>query len=444
MDVYAEYRSKLRTPQQAVQVVKSGDWVDYSTGLAMPVLLDAALAARRDELYDVKLRGNLLFGPIQVVECDPQRQHFVYNSWHCSAYERQLCDRGLCNYIPMIFRSVVSYYRHFLRVNVAMMCVPPMDRHGYFNFSTAVGVARGILETADVVILEVNERLPRIYGGYDECIHISEVDMVVEGEHGPLYQPLVTRNRLEDEQIAAHIVPHIVNGATIQLGIGSLPEAVGRCIAQTDLHDLGMHTELCSTAYYDLFCTGKLSNSRKSINRNKGVLGIAFGCQAMYEWLDENPGIAGFPLEYVNSPAVIAQHENMVSINSCLSVDLYGQMSSESSGIRHISGTGGQLDFLTGSAMAPQGKAFICLSSTYVDRQGVRRSRIVPHFGGDIVTSPRSQAYYVVTEQGVVNLVGRSTWERAELLISIAHPDYREQLIAAAEEQNIWRRSNRR
>ena len=179
MDIRQLYRSKLRTPEEAVRVVKSGDWVDYTTNVGFPTLLDGALAKRKDELRDVKIRGNLIFGPIQAVECDPEREHFIYNSWHCSAYERKLCDRGLCNYIPMIFRNLVAYYRHFLSVNVAMMCVTPMDKHGYFNLSCATGVAKGILDDADIVILEVNENLPRLYGMYDECIHISQVDYVV-------------------------------------------------------------------------------------------------------------------------------------------------------------------------------------------------------------------------------------------------------------------------
>ena len=144
-----QYRQKLRTPEEAVKVVKSGDWVDYTTNVGFPPLLDAALAKRKDELTDVKVRGNLMFGPLQIVECDPNREHFTYNTWHCSAYERKLCDKGLCNYIPMIFRNVAPYYRHFLTVNVAMMCVTPMDKHGYFNFSSATGVARGILEKAE-------------------------------------------------------------------------------------------------------------------------------------------------------------------------------------------------------------------------------------------------------------------------------------------------------
>ena len=444
MNVYEQYRAKLKTPEQAVRVVKSGDWVDYTSNVCYPPLLDAALAERRDELEDVKIRGNLLFGPIQVVECDPERTHFIYNSWHCSGYERKLCDKGLCNYIPMIFRNVVPYYRHFLTVNVAMMCVPPMDKHGYFNLSCATGIARGILEKADVVILEVNEHLPYIYGGFDESIHISEVDCVVEGEHPPLPQFPIAKPTEEDVKIADLIVPYIVDGATLQLGIGGMPNVVGARLAESDLKDLGMHTELCGDAYYELAQAGKLTNRRKSFQRLKGVTGIVFGSQRLYDWVDRNPGVVVEPLEYVNAPESIAQLDDMISINNCIAVDLYGQVCAESAGTRHISGTGGQRGYLTGAAMARGGKAFICMTSSFVDKTGVRRSRVLPYFNGDIVTDPRSQAYYIVTEYGVVNLVGCTTWERAELLISIAHPDFREGLIRAAEEQKIWRRSNKR
>ena len=444
MDFTSEYRSKLRSPEEAVKAVKSGDWVDYTSNVCFPALLDAALAKRKEELTDVKIRGNLLFGPIQTVECDPDREHFIYNSWHCSGYERKLCDRDLCNYIPMIFRNVTAYYRHFLTVNVAMMCVTPMDKHGYFNLSCAAGIARGILETADMVILEVNENLPRIFGGFDESIHISEVDYVVEGPHEPLPQFPVAKPTEEDVKIADLIVPHIVDGATLQLGIGGMPNVVGARLAQSDVRDLGMHTELCGDAYYELYKAGKLTNNRKTLQRGKGVTGIVFGSQALYDWADQNPGLVVEPLEYVNAPETIAQLDNMISINNCIAVDLYGQVCAESAGLRHISGTGGQLDYLTGAAMARGGKAFICMTSSFVDTSGTRRSRILPHFNGDIVTDPRSQAYYIVTEYGAVNLAGRSTWERAELLVSIAHPDFREDLIAAAEKQKIWRKSNRR
>ena len=444
MDFYEEYRSKLRTPDEAVQAVKSGDWVDYSSNLGFPVLLDEALARRRDELFQVKLRGNLIFGPVRVAECDPERRHFIYNSWHFSAYERGLCDRGLCNFIPMIFRQVVEYYRHFLTVNVAMMCVTPMDRHGYFNLSCATGVARGILEKADIVILEVNEHLPRILGGFEETIHISEVDYVVEGEHPPLYELPKSIPSKEDIQIAELLLPYIPSGATLQLGIGNMPNVIGDRLAESDLQDLGMHTELCGDAYYALYRAGKLTNMKKRVHKGKGVTGMVFGSAGLYDWVDNNPGIMAAPLQYVNDPWVIGQIDDMISINNCIAVDLYGQICAESVGQRHISGTGGQLDFLTGASISHGGKSFICLTSSFIDKSGNRISRIRPRFEGDIITDPRSQTYFLATEYGVVNLVGRTTWERAEMIISIAHPDFRDSLIKEAEKQKIWIRSNKR
>ena len=444
MDFQQEYRNKLRTPDEAVRVVKSGDWVDYMTNVAFPELLDAALARRVDELHDVKVRGNLIMNPLKIVEVDPKREHFIYNSWHCSAYERKLCDQGLCNFIPMVFRNLEPYYKHFLTVNVAMCSVTPMDKHGYFNLSTATGIGRGILMKADVVILEINERLPKVCGGCGQQIHISEIDMIVEGEHSPL--PTVPMHPVtpEDRTVAEQIMTMIPNGATVQFGIGSMPNVLGSMMAESDLKDLGMHTELLADAYVALAEAGKLTNAKKNVLPGTGVTGLAFGSEKVYEFVDENPGVAFMPLEIVNSPEVIGRIDNMMSINNCIAVDLFGQVSAESVGTRQISGTGGQLDYLTGAAMSHGGKAFLCMTSTFKDKAGNLHSRIIPTFHGDIVTDPRSQAYYMVTEYGMVNLVGRTTWERAELLISIAHPDFREELIQQAEAQKIWIRSNKR
>ncbi len=444
MDYNSEYKRKLTTPEEAVRCVKDGDWVDYTGANGFPVKLDEALSKRRDELHHVRVQGNLMFGPIRVVEADPSQEHFVYNTWHCSGYERKLCDRGLCFFTPMVFRNLSWYYRQFIHVNVAMMTVAPMDRHGYFNLSCVTGMSKFILDQADIVIVEVNEHAPRMRGGFEEVVHISDVDMIVES--GLSSYPVIpaAAPKAEDIQIASHVMPHIADGATVQLGIGGVPNALGEQIARSDIKDLGMHTELCSDAYLSMFLEGKLTNRRKTINRNKGVAGLVTGSRALYDWVDDNPGVITAPLSYVNDPAVISQHENMVSINGCVSADLYGQVCSESSGTRQISGTGGQLDFLTGATMAKGGKAFLCMTSSYTDKNGVRRSRIVPTFSGDIVTSPRSQAYYIVTEYGCVNLAGKSTWERADALISIAHPDFRDELIKAAEAQRIWLPENKR
>lgn len=444
MNFAEEYKRKLKTPEEAVKLVKDGDWVDYSVGIGFPVLLDAVLAKRKDELRDIKIRGSLAMQPIQAVEQDRERRTFTYNSWHCSGYERKLCDEGLCNYIPMIFRNMASYYRRYLTVNVAMISVAPMDNKGFFNFSMVNCTTRAILDAADLIILEVNEHMPHVYGGQEDCIHISEVDVVVEGEHKPLAQLPVPPATEIDEKIASLLLPHIPDGATIQLGIGGMPNSVGKLMAESDLKDLGMHTELLSDGFVDLYEAGKLTNSRKTLHRGKGVFGIALGSQRLYDWVGENQGLLSFPMDYVNQPSVMAQMENMISINNCIAIDLYGQVSSESAGTRHISGTGGQLDFSTGAYDAPGGKGFICMTSSYWDKAGNLKSRILPKFTeGDIITTPRTQAFYIVTEYGIVNLAGRSTWERAELLISLAHPDFRDELIAAADKQKIWRNSNR-
>ena len=436
-----QYNSKLRTPEEAVKVVKSGDWVDYTTASSMPVLLDKALAKRKEELSQVKIRGNLLPGPVHVAECDPEKKHFVYNTWHCSPYERRLCDQDMCYYIPMVFHNLTAYYHFFIDVDVAMVSLPPMDKHGYFNFSLNTGTTAEILRQAKTVIVEGNEHLPNIRGGYDDCIHISEVDMVVEGHHDPFPIPKAAIISPEEKTIAENLIPYIKNGSTLQIGIGAMPDAIGQLLADSDLKDLGMHTELCTDAYLKLHDTGKLTNRYKNIDRGKGVLGFAIGSPDLYEWLDNNPSIKAYPLEYVNKPDVIGQIDNMVSINSCISVDLYGQVSSESVGTRQISGTGGQLDFLEGASISRGGKSFICVKSTYTDKDGKLHSSIVPYFNGDIITSPRSQVYYIATEYGVVNLEGQSTWERAEKLISIAHPDFRADLEQAAIQQKIfWKR----
>ncbi|MGN0294651.1 MAG: acetyl-CoA hydrolase/transferase family protein [Lachnospiraceae bacterium] len=444
MDYYSEYRSKLRTPDEAVRVIKSGDWVDYTTATAMPVLLDQALARRKEELTDVKIRGNMISGPIEVVECDPEQKHFTYNTWHCSPYERKLCDKGQCYFIPMVFHNLTAYYHFFIDVDVAMIAVPPMDKHGYFNFSINIGTSAEILRKAKIVILEINEQLPKIRGGYDDCIHISDVDYIVEGDHEPFRE--MPEHILTEEEIliAEHIIPFIKDGSTIQIGVGGMPNAVGTLLADSDLKDLGMHTELCSDAYLELAMQGKLTNRMKNINPGKSVMGFAIGSPRLYEWLDDNPTVMAYPLEYVNRPDVIGMIDNMISINSCISVDLYGQVSAESVGTRQISGTGGQLDFLEGASISRGGKSFICVNSTFRDKNGALQSCILPHFQGEIITSPRSQVYYIVTEYGAVNLEGATSWERAEKLISIAHPDFRDQLIKEAEKQRIWRPSNKR
>lgn len=446
MIMMKEYHNKLVSAEHAVGVVKSGDWIDYNFGLAQPIMLDKALAARKNELDNIKVRGGLMLQPLAIVEGDPTRQHFCYNSWHFSGYERKLSDQGLCNYIPMIYRNLPLFYRKSLEVDVAMFSVAPMDNNGYFSFSLTNSASKAISERAKVVILEVNERLPRVAGGRENAIHISEVDFIVEGDNPEL--PIISppQSTKADRMIAKLIMGEIHDGATIQLGIGALPNAVGTMIAESDLKDLGMHTEMLVDAYMAMDRAGRLTNNAKNIDQGQGVFSFCAGSKDLYDWVRYNATLSSVPINYANDPHIMAQNDQLVTINNCIEIDLMGQITSEASGTRQISGTGGQLDFLTGGYLSQKGKSFICFTSTFTDRKSGRlQSRILPSLSmGSVVTNPRTQAHYLVTEWGIADLAGRSAWERAERIVDIAHPDFREELIRASERLGIWRKSNKK
>lgn len=446
MSYIEEYRSKLKTPKEAVKVVKSGDWVDYGGDCASAVVLDSALAARKEELTDIKVRGmTRLHGFPDITTVDPEGKHFTYHNWHFSGFDRKLHDKGLCYFTPMLFREVPSYYRNELTVDVAMMQVAPMDKHGFFNFGLQNNFTKAILDKAKYVIVEVNENMPRVLGGNDECIHISEVDCIVESDHNPIPQLPGVKTTEIDEKIASMIVEKITDGSCIQLGIGGLPTTVGALIAKSDLKDLGVHTELLGDPYVDMYYAGQITGRKKGIDKGKMVFTISFGTQKLYDFMHDNPLIASYSVDYTNNPHNIAKNDKMVAINNCVNIDLFGQVSSESAGTRQISGTGGQVDYFEGAYLSNGGMAFCCMTSTFTDKDGQLRSRVKPVLQpGAIISTPRTVVHYMVTEYGMVNMKGKSTWERAEAIISIAHPDFREELIKDAEEFGIWRKSNKR
>ena len=248
-----------------------------------------------------------------------------------------------------------------------------------------------------------------------------------------------------DKKVAELIVPEIPNGACLQLGIGGMPNTVGSMIADSDLKDLGVHTEMYVDAFVDIAAAGKITGSKKMIDRGRQAYAFAAGTKKLYDYLDNNPQCASMPVDYTNDVGIIASIDNFISINNAVDIDLYGQVNAESAGTKQISGTGGQLDFVMGAYLSKGGKSFICLSSTFQQKDGTVASRIRPTLAnGSIVTDTRSATHYVCTEYGMVCLKGKSSWERAEALISIAHPDFREQLIADAEKMHIWKRSNKR
>lgn len=445
MSFQEEYKQKLVTADEAVKVVKSGDWVDYGWCNGTPDVLDKALARRTDELKDVKLRGGILLKPLAVFEREDAGEHFCWNSWHMSGIERKLIARGCAYYSPIRYSELPRYYRDGNCSDVVMIVCAPMDKHGYFNFGPNASHLAAACEMAKTVIVEVNENMPRCLGGFENNVHISDVDYIVEGENPPIAEMGAGGPATDvDKAVAKLIVDQIPNGACLQLGIGGMPNAVGSLIAESDLKDLGVHTEMYVDAFVDIAKAGKINGSKKNIDRYRQVYGFGCGTKKMYDYLDENPELMSAPVSYTNDIRSIAALDNFISINNCVDIDLFGQISSESSGTKHISGAGGQLDFVLGAYLSNGGKSFICCSSTFTDKSGQMHSRIRPTLStGSIVTDTRANTHYVVTEYGMVNIKGMSTWQKAEALISIAHPDFRDELIAEAEKMNIWRRSNK-
>lgn len=440
------YRSKLTTAEEAVKVIKSGDWVDYGFCNTHPHVLDEALARRAPELEDVKVRSGIALWKPAIFDIEEPAKHIIYNSHHTGGFERKHIETGACFYEPMRYSELPRYYYdHINPPDVAMIQVGPMDKHGYFNFGVSASHMKAICDTAKILIVEVNQNMPRCLGGFGESVHISDVDMIVEGRNDPMGELLSAPPTEIDKAVAKQVVERIPNGACLQLGIGGMPNAVGMLLCESDLRDMSVHTEMYVEAFVDLSLCGKISGANKSIDHGRQTYSFAAGSQRVYDFLDDNRMCMAAPVSYVNDIRTIAAIDNFMSINNAVDIDLYGQVSSETSGIRHISGAGGQQDFVLGAYLSNGGKSFICLSSTYKKKDGTLASRIRPTLAeGSIVTDTRVNTMYVVTEYGCVNLKGLSSWERAEALISIAHPDFRDELIQAAQKQKIWHPSNKR
>ncbi len=425
---------------EAAGLVKSGMWIDYGFGCGFPLLVDEKLAERAPELEAVKIRGTLSLAEPRVLKADPGQEHFIYNSWHFSAIERKYHDRECCSYSPHNFGECPKIYRELLKdeVDIAFIEVTPMDSRGCFNFGVAISEEKAICDVARLVVVEVNDSQPWVNGGYDEGVHISQVDYIVENREYQIAELPIVEATETDREIARHVAALIEDGATIQLGIGGIPNMVGKLLIEHGAKDLGIHSEMFTESMVDLIEAGVVTGAKKGLNPGKAVHCFAAGTRRLYQFVDRNPVLAGFPVDYTNDPYIIARNNRQIAINSALKVGLQGQVCSESAGYRHISGTGGQLEFTRGAYLSPGGKAFICLRSTYRDKAGKLKSSIVPNLDpGDIVTVPRTDVSYIVTEFGAVNLKGKTNWQRAKLLISIAHPDFRNELEQAARSMNL-------
>ncbi|HBW35593.1 acetyl-CoA hydrolase/transferase family protein [Desulfosporosinus sp. BICA1-9] len=422
------YRQKLVSPEEAVKLVKSGDVIWAPPASNEPNILFDALADRKDELQGVVLRQFLSRRKRRYM--DPSyAPHISIESFFVTNVVRNLIRDGFATYVPSNFGDIPSLIRKS-GCDVLMLTVAPMDEHGYLNFGLGCDYTLAAMEVARNIIVEVNPNMPRTRG-YNN-IHISKVDLVVEYDV-PMIElpvPLVTKM---DETIGSYIADLIEDGSTLQVGIGGIPTAV--CKFLEHKKDLGIHTELITDYLIDLVESGALNGSKKSIHKGKIVATIVEGTRKLFDYVNNNSSIELHPVDYTNNPNIIAQNHKMISINATIEVDLFGQCCSESIGTTVWGGSGGQSDFARGVTMCPDGKGFIVLKST---AKNGTISKIVPTLSpGASVTTGRNYVDHVVTEYGVVKLRGKSTRERALALISIAHPDFRDQLRHAARQFKI-------
>lgn len=432
MNYEKELAQKTVSADTAVKLIKSGDWVDYGWCTGTPNTLDKALARRTDELTKINLRGGILLKPLAIFEREDAGEHFTWNSWHMGSIERKLMDRGCAYYAPLRYSELPRYYREMDHPSdVLMLQASPMDTNGYFNFGPNSSHLLAACNRAKHIVVEVNKNMPRCLGNPENGVHISRVTYVVEGGNPPIAQLGDSTPTEVDQAVARLIVEQIPDGACLQLGIGGMPNAVGTLIADSTLKNLSVHTEMYVDAFVDIAKAGKITG--------KQTYSFGAGTQKLYDYIDNNPNLICAPVDYTNDIRNIAALDNFISINNCVEIDLFGQVASETAGLRHISGAGGQLDFVLGAYLSQGGKSFLCCSSTYEDKNGELHSRIRPTLSpGAVVTATRANVHYVVTEYGIVNLKGLTSWQRAERLISIAHPSFRGLLIAEAQKMKIW------
>ena len=440
-----EYKKKLITADQAAAMVENNSRIHFGLGCGCVVDIDEALAKRADELKGVEIISTVAIRkePFKVYQATTSNEQVRFASAHFSGFDRQMCKDGRCWYIPMLFNELPFYWKNNdNNVDIAFFQVGPMDALGNFNLGPQVSDMWGVIKGAKKVIVEVNENMP-VAHGHQTQLNLYGIDYVVEGSNTPLAE-LPTKPASEiDKQIATHVVELIPSHSTLQLGIGSLPNCIGQMLADSDVRNINAHTEMFVDAYVDLYNAGKLTGE-KPIDRGKALYTFAGGTKKLYDFIDNNPICSVAPVDYVNNVNVIASIDRFVSVNSCIQVDLYGQVCSESAGHQQISGTGGQLDFVMGAFLSEGGQSFICTPSTRTLKDGSKESLIAPILTpGAIVTTPRTATNYIVTEYGAANLKGKSTWERAERLINIAHPDFREDLIKQAEKNGIWKNTSK-
>jgi 4-hydroxybutyrate CoA-transferase len=423
------WHDRIIAADEAAALVKSGNRIFLTGNCSTPRVFLEALVARHETLEHVEVVQLLDFNPKTFITED-LAEHIRLNYLFIGPSARKPIADGNADFTPVFLSEIPALFRSGrLVLDVAVIQVSPPDQHGYCSFGVEVGISKSAAETAGIVIAEVNPNMPRTLG--DSFIHVNQINYFIDVNY-ELPDIQAPPSSETQQQIAKHIAEYIPDGATLQMGIGGIPDAVLRYL--TNHKDLGVHTELFSDGVMDMIEAGIVTNARKTLHPGKVVAGFVIGTRKLYNYINDNPIIELHPTEYVNDPFIIAQHDRMVSINSALEIDLTGQVCADSIGTRFYSGVGGQIDFVRGASRSKGGLSFIALPSTA--KKGTI-SRIVPTLKpGAGVTTSRNDIRIVATEFGVADLWGRSIKERVHALVNIAHPDFREDLLRYAREQN--------
>jgi 4-hydroxybutyrate CoA-transferase len=423
------WQNRILSADEAARQIRSGQRVFLTGNCSTPQKFVQALCNRYQELEGVELVQLLDMGPGHEIT-EAMAEHIRVNSIFISAKVRKAVNEGLADFTPIRLSEIpLLFKRGRLVLDVAVIQVSPPDRHGYCSYGVEVGVTKTAAESAGIVIAEINPNMPRTLG--DSFIHVDQIQHFIEVDY-PLPELSPEPASEVQNQIARHIAEMIPDGATLQLGIGGIPDAVLRRL--TNHKNLGIHSELFSDGVMDMIEAGVITNAAKTLHTGKVIAGFTLGTRKLYEYIHDNPIFEFHRTEYVNDPFVIARNDRMISINSALEVDLTGQVCADSIGPKFYSGVGGQLDFVRGAFRSKDGKSFIALPST---AKNGTVSRIVPQLKpGAGVTTSRNDVHYVATEYGVADLWGRTIAERVHALVNIAHPDFRESLLEYAYEQN--------
>jgi len=420
-DWKSDFSEKITSKEDAISVVESGNKVVFGHAAGEPTTLVDELVRQKDRLQNVEIIHMVPLGESKY--CLPEmKQHFHHNSLFAGAGTRQAIKEGRADYTPVFFSEIPRLFREeIIPIDIAFIQVSPPDEDGYMSFGVSVDYTMQASKSAKIVVAEVNNQMPRTIGAY---IHVSDIDRIIETDRSlkEINPPKITSI---EEKIGSYIASLVPNRGNLQLGIGGIPDAALKFLIEK--RDLGIHTEMFSDGVVDLFEQGVITNKYNNLNPGKFTATFLMGTKKLYKFVDNNPNVEMYPVDYTNNVMIAGKVNNLISMNSALQVDLFGQVSADMLGYQQYSGVGGQVDFVRASSLSPGGKSIIAFPSTNKEKT---ISRIVPRLKeGSCVTTSRNDVHYVITEYGIVNLRGKTIRQRVKALINIAHPDFRDRLI---------------